>query len=420
MVAKSALIVVLITLMATGTASSQPRVIGNDIPVSTWVLNSTPDSVRFCVGYSMPFSRLIFIKSDDTLTGFTSTLSFSVDASDSLTGVNYHAFAGREINTGSFAESTSSTHRAEDFVVLTLPRSVFHINVEIRDDLQKITYVSATINRKFTSPDSLGIASVIFLDSMSNDRCYPVMRARVAPFPRRVRFVLVTAMNAQNRLTVSLLNKDRRLVAKSSLTGLMSERLEPVRMGNGFCFSTVCDTVHAILTGETDTDTLDEGSYYLQMSGNGETRTFPFHYLWTDKPFTLRNFELALSLLRYIVPDSINSEIASGSSADRKEKFDAYWKSRDSTPATAYNELEAEYYERADFANNEFRTLRTVNGALTERGKAYILFGKPESIVRQFRNDGTYEIWKYPKLKKSLVFKERNFGEFELYQTEQL
>lgn len=420
MVAKSTLCVALITLIVSGTASSQPRAIDKDIPVSTWVLSSTPDSVRLCVGYSIPFNRLIFIRSDEASIGFNSTLSFSADALDSLTGVNYHGFAGREINVVSFTESQSTSNRAEDFVVLTLPRSVFHIDVEIRDDRQRITYVSATIDRRFISPDTLGIASVIFIDSISSDKYYPVMRERVAPFPKAVRFVIVAAKSARNQFATSLLDKGRRLAAKPVLTEPASERLEPVRKENGIYFSSVSDTAHTILVGKIQTDTLDEGIYDLQISGNGRTRVFPFHYVWANKPLTLRNFDIAILLLKYIVPDSIYSEIASGSSMRQKEKFDAYWKSHDPTPATAYNELEAEYYERADFANKEFRTLRSVNGALTDRGKAYILFGKPERIVREFRNDGTFEIWKYPNLKKSLVFKERNFGEFELYQTEQL
>lgn len=167
-------------------------------------------------------------------------------------------------------------------------------------------------------------------------------------------------------------------------------------------------------------DTLDEGDYELRISTRRRSEVFHFKYLWLDKPSTLRDFEMALSLFKYIAPDSVYLKLNSGTEAEKKEKFDFFWKDRDPTPETAYNEVEAQYYERVYYANREFATLRNSNGAFTDRGKAFILFGKPGSVQRELRNDGTYEMWNYPNLKRSLVFKERGFGEFKLYQTERL
>jgi len=103
-----------------------------------------------------------------------------------------------------------------------------------------------------------------------------------------------------------------------------------------------------------------------------------------------------------------------------RKAFDAYWDSKDPTPATAYNELEAEYYRRADYAVEAFKTVGTTNGAETDRGKAYILYGKPDIIRREYRTDGTYDVWHYPNLGRNIVFRQRGFGDFELYQTEKL
>lgn len=185
------------------------------------------------------------------------------------------------------------------------------------------------------------------------------------------------------------------------------------------------NATHSLYIAKFDVDTLQEGIYTIKISplheANAKYKSAMVHfsYLWLDKPFTLENLDSALLLLKYIVNDSIYSYISSGSQQEEKEKFDEYWKSRNPIPNTAFNPLEAEFYERADYACEHFNTISENNGAATDRGKAYILFGKPASIKREFLQDGTYETWYYPNEKKSLVFKEEGYtGDFKLYKTE--
>lgn len=64
-----------------------------------------------------------------------------------------------------------------------------------------------------------------------------------------------------------------------------------------------------------------------------------------------------------------------------------------------------EFYERVDYAEENFSPLSKCNGSATDRGKIYIKFGKPNSISRSFNQFGkSIETWHYRKLSKVFEF----------------
>lgn len=420
MVAKSFLGVVPTLLFLSSSAFTQPKGIDENVASSTWVLGANTDSVRMCVAYELPFKKIIFIKSNDSPSQFSAQLSFSVDASDSVRGINHHCSARKDFTTRSFDDTRSDSRHAADFVTVTLPRSVYDINMELRDDPQKINYLNTVIRKRFPRRDSSEVLSVIFLDSLSGGNYYPVVSNDVAPFPGRIRFLVLSKAKTPLSALLSRWSLERPEVTYGVPLTFAGDGVQPLRGVDGFFMSDSKDSSGAFYLGVVPIDTLIGGNYELKLSQSGRTTVYTFKYLWLDKPSSLRNTTMALSLLKYIVPDSLYAEMTSGSDKEIGGKFDAFWKAHDPTPGTAFNELEAEYYERADYAFEQFKSIGNRNGAATDRGKAYILFGKPESVKREYRSDGTYEIWNYPNLKRSLVFREKGTGDFMLYQTEKL
>ena len=86
----------------------------------------------------------------------------------------------------------------------------------------------------------------------------------------------------------------------------------------------------------------------------------------------------------------------SGSDQEKMKKVYSYWRAQDPTPATAYNERMATFYQRVDYAAFNFTTSRMLNGATTDRGKVYILYGPPTKIERTFiPGDAPTETWTY-------------------------
>ena len=420
MAAKSSLGVLLSTAILSGTAFSQLPVTDNLPSFATWLLSSGKDSVTVCAGYSVNYTNLVFLKSGDARDTFSAFLTFSADAIDSATGSNYHRSKSKEVGTPTYEGTRSKKSHAEDFVTLRLPRSVFHIAAELRDDTQRLTYLHTDVRRDFSEIDSSGFDSIIFFDSVSNSSYHPVIQPNVAVFPEPIRFGIVCGNTSPEVTRADLLTKEGKLLRGNANLTRLAAKLRPASIGLDLVFLALPDSNTCIEIGEIRADTLPEGFYQLRIHGKTTQRTFPFCYSWITKPRTLRNFTTAFSLLKYVVQDSIYSEMESGNEKEKIEKFNHFWRSLDPTPGTAYNELEAQFYERADYADNAFATIGARAGASTDRGKAYILFGKPDSVKREYKDDGTLEVWSYTKLKKNLIFKEKGFGEFELYRTENL
>ena len=64
---------------------------------------------------------------------------------------------------------------------------------------------------------------------------------------------------------------------------------------------------------------------------------------------------------------------------DERDKFiEDFWRSRDPDPDTVENEFKEQFYERIAYANEHFSSGKP--GRLTDRGRIYIKFGKPDSV----------------------------------------
>jgi GWxTD domain-containing protein len=138
-----------------------------------------------------------------------------------------------------------------------------------------------------------------------------------------------------------------------------------------------------------------------------------FQSYWADIPASLLSLDVAIDMLRFIADDETIDKIDDGSDASRERKFRAFWKDKDPTPQTEFNELQAEYYSRIDYAYENFGS-KGQPGFETDRGQVYINFGKPNNTERTFPTDGaTTEVWTYNNRK--FVFKATSgFGDFRL------
>ncbi len=176
--------------------------------------------------------------------------------------------------------------------------------------------------------------------------------------------------------------------------------------------------------GILHTEQLPQGHYILKIhfAGN-DTATIrrPFTVRWLDMPMSLTNLDFAVKAMQYITTDSEYDRLQSGSRTTRIEEFEDFWKQRDPTPATAYNEMMAEYFRRVDYTETAFRTLKEENGALTDRGKVYILNGAPSNIERLLQpNSVPKEVWTYASLKKKFYFEDPSRqGNYKLVLAEQ-
>ena len=152
--------------------------------------------------------------------------------------------------------------------------------------------------------------------------------------------------------------------------------------------------------------TFENSAYVMEILGNENkviAKTF-FRSYWPDMPASLYNLDVSLDMLKYIVKEEQLKELKTGNAKEKEAKFREFWKSKDPTPNTVYNELMAEYYRRIDYAFKEFGNRGNLNGQDSDQGEIYIKFGPPDSKERQFPTNGeVIEIWQYPNRK--FVFK---------------
>jgi len=151
--------------------------------------------------------------------------------------------------------------------------------------------------------------------------------------------------------------------------------------------------------------------------GDAKTEiTREFRAVWPDMPMSLKDVDYALDAMRYITTEDELDSLKSGNYDARRRHFEEYWKLRDRTPETAFNEVMTEYYRRVDHASRAFGTLRNPDGAKSDRGRIFILHGPPTRTERTLNPGGLFEeVWFYERLKKRFTFVDRSKnGNYEL------
>ncbi|HEY2495809.1 MAG TPA: GWxTD domain-containing protein [Candidatus Angelobacter sp.] len=83
--------------------------------------------------------------------------------------------------------------------------------------------------------------------------------------------------------------------------------------------------------------------------------------------------------VRWIITDEELSAFKKlSNNAERDTFIESFWQRRDPTPDTAENEYKEEHYRRIAYANEHFAA--GIPGWRTDRGRIYIMYGKPDSI----------------------------------------
>jgi len=128
------------------------------------------------------------------------------------------------------------------------------------------------------------------------------------------------------------------------------------------------------------------------------------------------NFEKLVGPMEYILENSNFKDYREYTKLTNNDKIDyiiKYWDLEDSDKQFS-NQIFEEFYKRVEYANRNFKYL-TSDGWYSDRGRIYIIYGKPLEIKEEFTTDGEYQIWIY-KNNKQFVFNNR-FGPYKLIET---
>jgi GWxTD domain-containing protein len=83
--------------------------------------------------------------------------------------------------------------------------------------------------------------------------------------------------------------------------------------------------------------------------------------------------------VRYIITDEERAAFKALSNDEERDNFiENFWARRDPTPDTPENEYKEEHYRRIAYADEHFASGKP--GRMTDRGRIYIMYGKPDEI----------------------------------------
>ena len=166
---------------------------------------------------------------------------------------------------------------------------------------------------------------------------------------------------------------------------------------------------------------LPTGSHILEVTIGEITVTHPLPVIWPDMPRSLLNPVYAMDALRFITTTEELDSVNSGPEDERMKHFEDFWKAKDRTPETAFNEVMTEYYTRVDHAAANFGTLREPDGTWTDRGRIHVLYGTPTRVERNLDPAGFIEVWSYETARKKFIFlDETKTGNYVLTSTRPL
>jgi GWxTD domain-containing protein len=93
--------------------------------------------------------------------------------------------------------------------------------------------------------------------------------------------------------------------------------------------------------------------------------------------------------VRWIISDEERAAFKQLSNDEERDQFiEGFWQRRDPTPDTIENEFKEEHYARIAYANEHFAA--GIPGWKTDRGRMYIMYGKPDEI-ESHPSGGNYE-----------------------------
>lgn len=221
-----------------------------------------------------------------------------------------------------------------------------------------------------------------------------------------------TVVRRDSVAVADLLALDRIAVSDSTGTGLVLHESSAARETSQFAW--IVDLNGRRLTNDQYALTVE----WTDTEGKTTSRTTRFAAHWRDMPISLYDLDLAIEHLSYITEEETIDYIEEG---DREERFREFWRKRDPTPETPFNELMAEYYERVDYAADEFRTGRSPvpDGLRSARARVYIVNGPPESKDRSVPSRGTVrETWTYEDGRTFVFEASSGFDTFRLVDEE--
>jgi GWxTD domain-containing protein len=370
--------------------------------------------------YKIPYSRIQFEKVNDH---FESQFELTVEVKNKENKLVKREFVKDKIISYNFDETISNKKFLENFITLVLTPDTYTFQTIFEDKLTNRQRPQRPLTIELN--DSTKKYSPILVEQKiyQNDNSTKFIVANFSgsiPFSKELYNLIIFSdkFESNKNYSVKFFQSDSLYLTKNIITKTLG--IPKFEKLNGVV--TVSFDSSLLLNGLILTDVnknLEEGLYLVKIlsDDNKELESFQYDIKWFNKPFSLNDADFALEMISFFESEQSYSNIFK-KSLRSEELLKQYWKTKDPTPNTSFNELMEVFYERVDYAESNFRNLSGVSGAKTDRGRIYIVNGNPDRIDRGVNYDGKItETWYYENPKRIFIFVDkRGDGSFKLEQ----
>jgi GWxTD domain-containing protein len=402
--------------------------------------NSTMDSINILFCYSFIFDGLVFQKTNDDM--YFAVPNLEATFRDNSGIIRRRLLTNDTIWTDNFSETTSKTTSFSNISIFTLPVCDYNVSVRLHNGKSSR---NITLESKIQGFDSLAKTETIlqpfFVQPTDNNEIYfPFLSNNYIPFSVKnfTVFVPVSIPETANDATFSYKIERKEANERGiswgdfySISGnlelLKNTNFATVKTNNEVQISLISANYvdenydFALLKVDVSMARFSPANYSINIKNNktNQERDFDFEVRWNDIPLSLVNPEQALENMYLVLTDSEYKQMKKVNKTELFNSILNYWQQRNPTPTAEYNEAMTEYFRRVDYANSNFQTLTQKDGAKTDRGKVYILNGKPDRIENEMIDRRSREIWTYSKLNQRYIFDLISVGVFRLVKIEE-
>lgn len=385
-----------------------------------FLIHKIQSNFRITYLYKIPFSRIQFEKVNDH---FESQFELTIEVKNKNDKLVKREFVKDKIISFNFDETISNKKFLENFVTLSLNADTYTFQIIFEDKLtnrqrpQKPLTIELNDSTKKYSP--ILVEQIIYQNG-SSDKFVVANFSGSIPFSKELYNMIIISdkFESNQNYSVKFFKSDSLYFAKKIMTRTLGipkfEKQDDV-VTVSFDSSFI---LNSLILGDVNKN-LEEGLYSVKIYSEDEKEldSFQVYVKWFNKPFSLADADFALEMISFIESEKSYNNLMK-SSLPSEELLKQFWKTKDPTPNTSFNELMEVFYERVDFAESNFRNLSGVSGAKTDRGRVYIVNGSPDSIERGVNyNSKITETWYYENPKRIYIFVDkRGDGSFKLEQ----
>ena len=373
--------------------------------------------------YRIPYNRLVFVRSGKE---YSANLRVMVELTDSSAEMIERDTKESKVVVDDFNLTNSNSNYLQGFLKFNI-RGSFYRLIPVITDLNSQREMPL-------KPEEISLASFtktqIYNPIVINSGDYYCSEQKVMiisnfggsiPFSPESYDLLIPVTDLETeKLFVTITNKTD-TVFNSVITDYFDSKLNIFNCDSRIVITEEDDltvTRNFILPGVNEN--LDEGPVEINVSKTGEEVDAEFKRIvfWANKPFSLRDPEIAIELLEFIENKQVIADMLDKDEEEYPKVLKEYWAQYDPSPETVFNPIMQEYYSRIDYAANEFVSIGRENGSATDRGRVYIRFGKPDKIERTSNEEGNVvETWTYSKQDTKFVFVDKKgTGSFTLIE----